>query len=182
MTSDNDLNRAIDDVAREMTAGDADRNLRVRVLSDIERPRPFAWRPVFATACAAGALIALIIVARGRPPSSTIGPTPSTNRAAVSARGPAPSAIVPAPSGNVPPSPIVQTRSTNAPALAAGMPPSRAPLSPNPFAEAPLEEAPLTVEPMVVAPIAPAELTGSEQLPSIAPISVAPLDVQGESK
>jgi hypothetical protein len=168
MTSDNRLDRAIDEVAREMTAGEADTNLRVRVLADIERPRPFAWRPVFAAACAAGAVIALVIVAgRGRPQRSTIALAPSATVPAPSATVPALSATVPAPSAKV---------------LAANGPAARGPAAPNPYAGPPLEEAPLTVEPMVVAPITPVELTGPEQLPSIAPISVAPLDAQGESK
>ena len=167
MMSDNDLNRTIDEVAGEMTAGEADPNLRVRVLADIERPRPFAWRPVFATVCAAGAVIALVIVAgvgRGRRDPSTIALAPSATVPAPSPEVLAPATTVPAPSAK-------------RPALAAKRVPS-----PNPYAEPPLEEAPLTVEPMVVAPITPVELTGSEQLPSIAPISVAPLDAQGESK
>jgi hypothetical protein len=175
MTSDNRLDRAIDEVAREMTAGEADTNLRVRVLADIERPRPFAWRPVFAAACAAGAVIALVIVAgRGRPQRSTIALAPSATVPAPSATVPAPSATVPALSATVP--------APSAKVLAANGPAARGPAAPNPYAGPPLEEAPLTVEPMVVAPITPVELTGPEQLPSIAPISVAPLDAQGESK
>src|SRR5437762_956914 len=67
MTSPDDLDITIDQVAREMTAGDASANLRARVMADIEGPRPFAWRPVFAALAVAAALvIAIVVTSRGR--------------------------------------------------------------------------------------------------------------------
>src|SRR3954470_9375950 len=59
------VDRAIDDVAGEMTAGHADVNLRVRVLADLERPRSFVWRPLFAVVALAAAILIAIVVSRG---------------------------------------------------------------------------------------------------------------------
>jgi hypothetical protein len=173
MTSDNRLDQAIDDVAREMTAGDADPNLRVRVLARVEsglsrtlQGRAAAWRAAFATACAAGAVIALVIVAtRGRTVPATAPTAPE-----IAARVPAVSPTVPEIS------PTVLEASPKAPARSARV------RIVNPFEGEPLKEEPITVTPMTVAPIAPAALHGAEQLPSLAPIAVAPLDAQGESR
>src|SRR5436190_3742034 len=173
MTSHNDLDHVIDDVAREMTAGSVDPNLRTRVLADIERPRPFAWRPVFATACAAGAVAALLFVAsRGtlrNSPGALVNQT-STLREPPSTSGSSPGALrePPGSSGN----PRVASR--------ARVPADRRPANAV-FMEPSLEEEPISVPPIAVTPITPTELIGAEQLPSIAPITVAPLDT-GEEK
>ena len=154
MTSRNPIDTAIDEVAREMTAGDSSANLRARVLADIERPRPFAWRPVFATACAVGAAIALLVVALNRPSA------PSTEPPALSAKSSAPSAQPPALS----PKPPALSPKPPAPSLIG-----------NPFAEPPLKEESIAVDPIAVTPMAPTESIVVEELPSITPIAVAPL-------
>src|ERR1043166_8783269 len=71
MTSRDDLDRAIDDVARQMTApldNDASANLRARVMMEIDRPRSTGWwRPAFAVvAVAAAAAIVVGLYPRAR--------------------------------------------------------------------------------------------------------------------
>src|SRR6266851_3699491 len=69
---DDPLDSKIDDVAREMTAGDASANLRARVMAHIEQPRRFVlWRPTFAALSVAAIVVALMI--DHRPAPSPVG-------------------------------------------------------------------------------------------------------------
>src|ERR1051326_2680460 len=99
MTSREDLDRAIDDVARQMTEpldNDASVNLRSRVMMEIDRPRSTGWwRPAFAVvAVAAAAAIVVGLYPRARVeqarplqtaertspnPSATLRRSPSTS-------------------------------------------------------------------------------------------------------
>jgi len=159
MTSDNEIDRAIDLVAREMSTGDASANLRARVLAGIESPRPFAWRPLAAAAAVAAALIMAVVLPRGRVPSPIQAPA----RAGVEPAPPAASRT------------DAQGERRNADKSRAGHArPLRSVV--NPFSEDPLTENPLVMESIGTDPIA------LEQLPSIAPIAVTPLDAQGESQ
>ena len=165
MTSDNELDRKIDDVARGMTAGHPDSNLRARVLERIEQPTPFAWRPVFATACAAGAVAALLFVAsRSRVPSID---RPDNRPPVVARTEPARTTAAAPVDGTVAAPPVARPASERARAVS--RPPSAVGL-----AEPPITEEPLTVDSIAVAPIAP-ESIAVEELPSITPIAVAPL-------
>src|SRR5437879_1669409 len=67
-SQDEPLDSVIDDVAREMTAGDASANLRARVMAHIEQPRRFVlWRPAFAALSVAAIVVALMIDRRPAP-------------------------------------------------------------------------------------------------------------------
>jgi len=190
MTSDNRLDRAIDDVAREMTSGDANANLRARVLADIERPRAFAWRPLVAVAAVAAAILAAINIGRL---SQTSAPSPTVP--ALSLTVPAPSPTVPVPSLTVPaPSPTVPAPSPTVPALSLTVPsPSEPVPSGNvrarngtasgvyPFVETPLAEESIAVAPIAPEALAPPTSIAVEDIPSITPIAITPIG-PGEQK
>ena len=161
-----EIDRVIDDVAQEMTAGDASANLRARVVDAIDRPRRFRWRLLVATACAASAvaLAAIAIKApRGGVAPDVPGPSPKVPELSLNSQAPS---NVPGPSLEVPA--IANVRE----AVSAS----------NPFSEAPLIEDPIVLESIAAAPMAPADPIAVEPLPSIAPIAVTPLDAQGEPK
>jgi len=171
MQSPDDLDRVIDEVAREMIAGDAGAGLRARVLADIDRPRRFAWRPLFAAACALGAAAALLFaVSRGRAPSPSPGvPQISASVPQASPKGPEVPPTTPQASPNVSEaSPKVPQVAAHVPRRAAAPPPE------NVFAEEPLTEDPIVVERITIAPINPGSIAVLE-LPSITPIAVAPI-------
>jgi len=160
MTSPDDLNTAIDQVAREMTAGDAHVNLRARVRDAIDRPRRFSWRPLVAAAAVAAALVVAVVLSRGRVASPIQAP------ARVGAE----------------PAPLVASRADeprpeHAPPLRSA---ARARTSPprvvvNPFAEESLKEDPIVVDSIAIAPVDRPDSLVVEQLPAIEPIAVAPL-------
>lgn len=154
MTSPDDLNATIDQVAREMTApldDDANVKLRARVLDAIDRPQRVRWIPLAATACAAVAIALFVLTL----PSHRVLP-PSQRVPAASQRVPAASQRVLAASPTVP-------------AFA------------NRFAEEPLQEESIAVAPIAMPSIPAAESIAVEQLPAIAPIAVEPLG-PGEQK
>src|SRR5438309_8017741 len=88
------LATTIDQVAREMTAGDASPNLRARVLADIDRPTRVAlWRPAFAVLATVVVVFAVILGRGPGPlgPGDATRPAVTANRAEPAGpRGPAP--------------------------------------------------------------------------------------------
>jgi hypothetical protein len=166
--SDEQLNTAIDEVARQMTegsppAGDAD--FRRRVLARIESgdaPRA-RWRPLFVAVPLAAAVVIAVVVTRSRPAPVTAGP-----------KGPAPQDTVRRPDPFGPGAAIVQAD----PIIPAAHAPRTATVGAAPFdsridsiAVAPLGIDPLTPDPIPI-----------ERLETIAPIVVAPLDINDSSR
>src|SRR5438067_406718 len=74
--SDDDLDRVVDNVAREMTAGEPDSALKARVLARIERGESVrrTWRPAWIIAPLAAAAMAIVVVMVSRSANETPGP------------------------------------------------------------------------------------------------------------
>ena len=195
MTSRDDLDRAIDDVARQMTApldNDASANLRARVMMEIDRPRSTGWwRPAFAVvAVAAAAAIVVGLYPRARVEQAR--PLQTAERTS-----PNPSATLrrsPSTSGNPAPSTLPNQTSTLRESRStlresrSTLRESRSTLrdegrstSTNPFAEAPLVEESIAVDRIALAPVAPPQAIAVEQLPTITPIAMTPIG-QGEER
>ena len=188
MTSRDDLDRAIDDVARQMTEpldNDASANLRARVMMEIDRPRSTGWwRPAFAVvAVAAAAAIVVGLYPRARVeqarPLQTAERT-SPNPSATLRRSPSTSGN-PAP-GTLPnqTSTLRESRSTLRESRSTLRDEGRS-TSTNPFAEAPLVEESIAVDRIALAPVAPPQAIAVEQLPTITPIAMTPIG-QGEER
>ena len=174
MTSRNPIDDTVDDVAHEMTAGDASANLRARVLADIETPHPFAlWRPAFAAvAVAAAVMVAVVMRGTFSEAPGTLGNPPSTLPNQTSTLGNPPSTLPNQTSTQQTSTLGIQTRTLRvSPPTLRRLPGTVV----NPFGEAPLEEESIAVDAIVVAPMVPTESIAVEELPSIAPIAVAPL-------
>jgi len=178
---DREIDRAIDDVAGEMTAGEPAPDLRARVLARIDArsaapaglsPRTIAAAAVTVVVVVAGAIAVMLL----RGPQTTMTHTTATVESRGD-RGPeraAPQQKMPAPPQQ-PPSPEQQTRAPQLPNVASAVRAGRRGPAPQPGAVAVLAPPPLDVESIALGALAPPPPLEIEQLEPIAPIAITPL-------
>jgi len=185
---DREIDRAIDDVAGEMTAGEPAPDLRARVLARIDArsaapagfsPRTIAAAAVTVVVVVAGAIAVMLL--RGF--QTTMTHTTATvasrgdrgpERAAPQQKMPMPQQNMPAPPQQ-PPSPEQQTRAPQLPNVASAVRAGRRGPAPQPGAVAVLAPPPLDVESIALGALAPPPPLEIEQLEPIAPIAITPL-------
>ena len=167
---DNELNTAIDDVARQMTEGSPAAGLRHRVIARIESgdaPRR-SWRAAFVLSpiAAAAAIVIALVVARGRAPlpiAPASGPTATVRLLPLPLRGGTREPDTTEPTA------VVMRPAAPQPTLAVASPEPAPPLDANNVAS--IAVAPLAVDTLSPDPIP------IEQLDAIPRMSVAPLDI-----
>ncbi len=174
------VDAAIDEAARQMTAGEPGADFRGRVMARIEnRPRVTPlWRPVFAGLTVA-ALILLAVMVRLKPDRYAYRPGP----------GPAPTRIVqvpPSPLGGtseqtvrLPPSPILGYGGPRKPDTTYEMTPYEMALRAHSELDA-VALPSIDLESIAVAALPAAESIHVEPLDAAAPIAVAPLNTENE--
>ena len=162
------IDRTIDGVAREMTAGEPHGAMRARVMARIDasganRARWLGPRAALGTTAAAAAAIALIaaVAYREARPAAPTTRRPATVAADVHLR---PDATAPRPAAPVAPVGLAQRRQTSAE--------RRAPIAPSPIDA--LAPPPLAVAPMSIPDLSPTPIEFGP-LDYIPPIAVAPL-------
>ena len=174
-----DLLNEIDDVAREMTAGDPPNRMRARVLARLDRPRwrgAWVWSPI-----GAAAAIALAIYLLPKDVPQTPGPPTSTVETPRVATAPAP----PAESANVgsTPAPLVAPPavsgfSTTVPAGGTvDAPPAQIAFNGPPIEVPPLEDiAAITMRDLANDPLQ------LQPLEEISPIALNALSIEGDEQ
>ena len=165
---DNRLDRAIDEAARELTAGEPHGSFRARVLERIDEPRriwssPWVWSPL-----AAAALVAIAVVIRT---PQRIEPTPlitsHSMSFAVAVRGLEPTL----------------THETPAAIASSGVAQGIRAARPSDSAVAALAPEPLAVPSIALSSIEPADSLRLEALEPITPIAVTPIgEPEGERR
>jgi hypothetical protein len=169
--SDEQLNTAIDEVARRMTEGSpaGAAGFRRRVLARIETgaaPRA-RWQPLFVVVPLAAAIVIAVVATRSRPGLSGPGVTPQP-----------PVVAVAAPEMAGPKGPALQHAAVNANAR----PAVRGPRPSGPDRTEPAQQidadgvAPIAVAPLLVDTLTP-ESIQIPRLDAVVPIAVAPLDI-----
>jgi len=162
---DNELDRAIDEATRAMTAGEPGSDLRARVLARIDTPRRAwnIWIPAFAAAAMIVALVVAISVRSVRlqpePPSTpTVALKPDVTYTPHTS------------------TPQVATTDTPGPKTRPPSPPSIAP----PAFE---DETPsIDIPRIAVDALAPDASLDLQPLDTIAPIAITPIDAEGDRK
>jgi hypothetical protein len=171
-----DIDRAIDDVARDLTTGDTGRDFRARVLARIEagktatRRWPAAW--LLAPLTVAAAIVVFVFVARESPPRVR-GPETSVQRGATG-RPTLDDADV-----RLTPDTTQARRATvRLPRAARGASVAGRPRSNRESEIDSLAPPPLDVPSIALAPIGRGESIQLQQLEPLAPINVAPLTIE----
>ena len=163
------IDRAIDEVARQLTEGEAPGALRARVMARLDEPRGSMWRsprvlvPIAAAAAIAIAIAGVIVVRDRRPNISPITPTIETARR------------VDPPNATPPPTTSMTTTTTATTTAAVRLKADTTSLMTPPSITALAPLASLDVAGIAVDAIAPADALRIPQLETIAPIAVDPL-------
>jgi hypothetical protein len=188
--SDEQLNTAIDEAARQMTDGSpaGDAGFRRRVLARIEAgdaPRA-RWRPLFVIAPLAAAIVIAVVVTRSRPAPFVRG-VPSSTEITAGSTGPAPheTGRRPGPFGpgdrqtvrGPAPSASARQEAARAPAKRAEATAARRPFGSGVSGTAPRLDPldAIAIAPLGVDPLAPDPIS-IERLGTSVPLVVAPLD------
>jgi hypothetical protein len=167
------IDRVIDDVARELTAGEPDASFRARVVARIGSSRPAsAWRGWWIAVPLAAAIAVAIAIAlsTSRERTNDLTPTVARDNAAVPAATP----------GTRPPNETNDARGYT-PSEPAGHPPARDRVS-NRSEVAALAPPPLVVPSIDVAPIDRASSIELHELAPIERLDLAPLEPETEPK
>ena len=174
---DETIDHAIDEVAREMTAGEPHGDLRARVMARVKAPGDARLKPsryVLSAFAAAVVLVALVAYRETRPTPSTVRLKPDTTYATAAVPTPElPAAVEQAarPAVNTPAKP------RTAAARRAVIPPSAIDaLTPPPLDVAPIVVDDLDADPLHLQPL------DLHPLDTIAPIAVAPLGPEGDRR
>ncbi|HZR22304.1 MAG TPA: hypothetical protein VFA59_01875 [Vicinamibacterales bacterium] len=173
---DNELDRAIDDAAREMTAGGPGGDFRARVIARIENAPRRRWtRAIPAVAAAAAVAIVATVTSHRSAVISHRSAVTSQSQQSTVAHGQ---------------TPVVETRPTPQPTnVAQAFRPAAADLrsrptsgrqTPRPLTPSDLDNAPIDVPQITVDPLPPDGSLDVTPLETIAPIAVTPIDAQGD--
>ena len=183
MWDDERLDAAIDETARQMTAGEQGADFRVRVMARVEaRPRAAAmWRPLYAGAAVAALILIALVVSRDRklpqrPPQSAPAPMvrlkPDPTYENTIRLPPPPRGGYGGPTKPDPTHVLLKPDPTYS-VVAQGFSPAIADLEP-------LMTDPLELESIAVGALVPNDSIHLEPLPPAAPIAVPPLAVDNE--
>lgn len=168
---DNELDRSIDEVAREMTAGEPGSDFRARVVARLdERPR-VAWKLWIPAVVAAVVLIAAAVASR-QSPGTSLSPVASSVRLQPGPQAPTVRRTPDTTDGKSPAASGLPRAATHSRVV-------RVPVTPSPFDD---DTPSIDLPRIAVDALPPDRSLDLKPLDTIAPIAITPIDAEGEQR